>query len=58
MSLTPLSADLMGWRGAGGSGAAGMQVFLSSYLLSAPTNNLQWVVLLLWWPTHDHRGLP
>lgn len=28
ISLSPLSCDLMGWRGAGGSGAAGMYVFI------------------------------
>ncbi|KAG6029928.1 hypothetical protein E4U41_000229 [Claviceps citrina] len=27
LSLTPLSMDLMGWRGAGGSGAAGIPVY-------------------------------
>jgi hypothetical protein len=31
ISLTPLSCDLMGWRGAGGSGAASMYVSPASY---------------------------
>ena len=29
LSLTPLSCDLMGWRGAGGNGAASMRVLLN-----------------------------
>ena len=27
LSLSPLACDLMGWRGAGGDGAASMSVF-------------------------------
>lgn len=39
LSLSPLSCDLMGWRGAGGNGAAGTSVFSVSYLKS-PADNL------------------
>ena len=31
LSLTPLSCDLMGWRGAGGTGAASTGISLFNY---------------------------
>ncbi|KAG5927885.1 hypothetical protein E4U53_002785 [Claviceps sorghi] len=43
LSLTPLSMDLMGWRGAGGSGAAGIPVyFFQGGLLMFTGALLEW----------------
>ena len=42
MCLTPLSCDLMGWRGAGGDGAAGMYVSLLCY----PENIIGMLIVL------------
>ncbi|KIV83634.1 hypothetical protein PV11_05640 [Exophiala sideris] len=40
LGLTPLSCDLMGWRGAGGAGAASTSVFTTfEYLLAVEQNH-------------------
>ncbi|KAG5985628.1 hypothetical protein E4U43_005965 [Claviceps pusilla] len=45
LSLTPLSMDLMGWRGAGGSGAAGIPVyFFQGGLLMFIGALLEWIL--------------
>ncbi|GKT45339.1 protein alcS [Colletotrichum spaethianum] len=45
LSLTPLSCDLMGWRGAGGSGAAGIGAyFFFGGLLMFVGGLLEWVL--------------
>lgn len=44
MSLTPVTNALMGWRGAGGLGAAEMQVILLYYLPQGRHANLPAVV--------------
>ncbi|KAF6816467.1 gpr1 fun34-class plasma membrane protein [Colletotrichum musicola] len=45
ISLTPLSCDLMGWRGAGGSGAAGIgSYFFFGGLLMFVGGLLEWVL--------------
>ncbi|TEA14352.1 Protein alcS [Colletotrichum sidae] len=45
ISLTPLACDLMGWRGAGGSGAAGIpSYFFFGGLLMFTGGILEWVI--------------
>lgn len=56
LSLTPLSCDLMGWRGAGGNGAAdigtnNLQTSIGARIANHETRRL----LLLWWSPYDPR---
>ncbi|KAH8900134.1 hypothetical protein GQ53DRAFT_869462 [Thozetella sp. PMI_491] len=45
LALTPLACDLMGWRGAGGSGAAGIGMyFFFGGLLQFAAGLLEWVL--------------
>ncbi|KAK3934656.1 gpr1-like plasma membrane protein [Diplogelasinospora grovesii] len=45
IALTPLSCDLMGWRGAGGNGAAGVgSIFFFGGLLQIIGGILEWVL--------------
>ena len=58
LSLSPLACDLMGWRGAGTSGAAGMYVNFRLLLLVDILTKYQRCILLLRWPSHVPRWHP
>ena len=57
LSLTPLTCDLMGWRGAGGNGAADIgklpQIAAVDQRKPASSNFFR-CLLLLWRSSHDY----
>lgn len=51
LSLTPLSCDLMGWRGAGGSGAASTgATILGDFGERCPINGQAHITQAFFWP--------